>query len=217
MLLYLKSNFTDMDKNLENELKILKENIIKIQEKERYDLSSSENLFQSVPVLPKFLNNILKESSNKDLYYEMRNPGFELDSKIEYKKGSNAYTYKYGTYTEDYEEVLYSEGSASISNAKLILNEKTPILNKLFSEYETGFKNNYIKDEDILKVYANKNNLDYNTLDEDSIKDKHIKNIFSMRPEYIDSNEIEKVNKKIEKEIQDNFLPAIKNKNQLKM
>lgn len=74
-----------IDQKLKDELNILVENIVNVSSVDIYDANSNQNRFQRVPVLPRFINELIKhEPLLKDL--NIRSAAFILDSEIKDNK-----------------------------------------------------------------------------------------------------------------------------------
>lgn len=207
-----------IEQNLKEELNILVNNVVKVSNIDTYDVNSNENLFQRVPVLPRFINDLVKDDpSLKDL--NIRSAAFVLDSEIKDNKRS-LITFKFGTYTEDYEEQEYSEGWVSKANAKLVLNDKTPILNSYLQKYEEALNKNNVREDIVFDIYAKNNNFIadelYDRENHHKIKDKsmlaYAKN---ERPEYVDKIAFDTDLKSIEKDIASKYIVEEKHKNKL--
>lgn len=129
-------------------------------------------------------------------------------------------TFKFGTYTEDYEEQEYSEGWVSKANAKLVLNDKTPILNSYLQKYEEALNKNNVREDIVFDIYAKNNNLIadelYDRENHHKIKDKSmLAYVKHERPEYVDKIAFDSDLKAIEKDIASKYIVDEKYKNKL--
>lgn len=207
-----------IDQNLKEELNVLVNNIVKVSNVDTYDVNSNENLFQRVPVLPRFINDLIKdEPALKDL--NIKSAAFVLDSEIKDSKRS-LITFKFGTYTEDYEEQEYSEGWVSKANAKLMLNDKTPILNSYLQKYEEALNKNNVREDVVFDIYAKNNNFIadelYSRENHHKVKDKSmLAYINHERPEYVDKIAFDNDLKAIEKDIASKYIVEEKLKSKL--
>lgn len=176
-------------------------------------------------LVPKFLSDIIKDKlvlaqdtcdfdiSEMNKQFPFRGPKYDLTSDIKGENGKVYQSFKTGnTYTEDYEEISYSEGYLSGSNGRFLIKEDMPILYKALSDYRKGYTENSIDEEKVYKLFCKQNDVDPDALYRGDLKGFEIKNqaikdsiVHQERTEFMDKFGFDKVCKDIEKGLKEHF------------
>jgi hypothetical protein len=182
--------------------------------------------FTSTGLVPKFLSDLVKDKlvlaqdtcdfdiSEMTKQLTLRGPKYDLTSDIKADNGKVYQSFKTSnTYTEDYEEISYSEGYLSGSNGRLLIKEDMPILYKALSDYRKGYTENSIDEEKAYKSFCKQNDVDPDALYRGDIKGFEIKNqaikdsiVHQERTEFMDKFGFDKVCKDIEKSLKEHFV-----------